>query len=146
MKTVHKEGSMITYYIDENTKCITASISVKDLTLDVYKSIHNVYGHPVKHVDYRDFTDRYFDDKYDLYSRKPSCLKATVKPHKDDEFDEATGMKIACKKVLIKYYNVKRKVLMQFSQELSEWMKDLYKETEYASNRYAKFLQEYKEA
>lgn len=146
MKTVHKDGSMITYYIDEDTKCITASISVKDLAIDVYKSTHPVYDHPIKHVEYSDFVDRYFDDKYHVFSINPSCLKATAKPRKDDEFDEETGMKIACKKVLIKYYNVKRKVLMRFSQELSEWMKDLYKETEYASNRYSKFLQEYQEA
>lgn len=146
MKTVHKDGSMVTYYIDENTKCITASISVPDLAVDVYKSLHSIYGHLSKHVDYHDFTDRYFDNEYNLYGSKPSCLKATVKPRKDDEFDEETGMKIACKKVLIKYYNVKRKILMKFCQEVSEWMKDLYKETEYASNRYAKFLQEYQEA
>lgn len=146
MKTIHKDGSMITYYIDEDTKCITASISVKDLSLDIYKSLHSIYGHPVNYVDYRDFVDRYFDDHYNLFSTNPLCLKATVKPRKDDEFDEEKGMKIACKKVLIKYYNMKRRILMKFSQEVSEWMKDLYKETEYASNRYAKFLQEYQEA
>lgn len=146
MKTVHKNGSMITYYIDENTKCITASISVKDLAVDVYKSTHSEVYHPVKCVDYHDFIDRYFDDKHKLYLTNPSCLKATVKPRKGDEFNEETGMKIACKKVLIKYYNMKRKVLMNFSHDLSEWMKDLYKETVYASNRYTKFLQEYQEA
>ena len=146
MKKVHKNNSMITYFIDEESKCITAVIPVTELTQDVHHTIQkslnknntggNIYIHKA-----------YIANDLVRTRCNSSYIKATVRLSQGDKYDESEGMQIACKKVLVKYYNFKRKILLDFSQQyLTQWMKDIYLETEYATNRYVNFLAEYDKA
>lgn len=142
MKKVHKDNSMITYSINEESKCITAVIPMAELVHDVCHTIGKFLSKNNTSSIYI-ITDIVSDF---IWARCNDHIRATVRLSKGDKYDESKGMQIARKKVLMEYYNYKRKILLDFSQYLTQWMKDIYLETEYATNRYVKFLAEYDEA